>query len=170
MHSKLVAGLLVLMVLPSLACSLTAEGGKICIVVAMETPGLPSPSTDSSPVPLPPETSPPPPDSCADGVPAHEAASFTGEVATVSGLIAGTSFRDDIAGQPTFLNFCRPYPNHCFTVVLWGENRQPIVDCLYGAPEDVLLRRDVCVTGLIEEYNGLPEIVLTSCDQLEVLP
>ena len=96
MRWKLTAGLLVFIVLQSLACSLTAEGGKICIVVATETPGSQGPPDRPPPEPPPPGTPLPPPDSCTDTVPASDAAFCTGEVATVCGTIADTSYRDDI--------------------------------------------------------------------------
>ena len=170
MRRKLTAGVLVFIALQSMACSLTAEGGKICIVVATQTP-----SSLVSPEPLPPQQVPSdtplrPPAPCADTVAASDAGSCTGEVATVCGTVADTSYREDIGGRPTYLNFCRPYPDHCFTALLWEDHRQELVDCLGAPPEDILLEKETCVTGLVEEYRGLPEIVLTSCDQLEVLP
>lgn len=41
--------------------------------------------------------------------------------------------------------------------------------CLGGAPEILLDNRELCVRGLIEEYDGKPEIVLRECDQLKII-
>jgi len=37
-------------------------------------------------------------------------------------------------------------------------------------PEQVLLNREVCVEGLIEIYEGIPQIILTECGQLTLIP
>lgn len=106
---------------------------------------------------------------CPGAIPPEEASRHIGEVRTVQGTVVDASYRPDIGGEPTFLNFCRPYPDHCFTALIWGGHRQEFIDCLGGQPEDVLLNQQVCVTGLIEEHKGKPEIILTACDQLEVV-
>lgn len=106
---------------------------------------------------------------CIGAIPAEEATAYIGEIETVRGTIVDTYYASGSSGQPTFLNFCKPYPDHCFTALIWGDERQRFVDCLGGPPEIVLLNREVCVEGLIELYEGKPEIILTACDQLTVI-
>lgn len=106
---------------------------------------------------------------CPEAIPAEQAVSYVGEVKTVQGTIVDTRFASGSSGQPTFLNFCRPYPNHCFTALIWGDDRQEFIDCVGGLPEVILLNREICVKGLIELYDGIPEIILKECHQLAVL-
>ena len=64
-------------------------------------------------------------------------------------------------GRPTFLYLDEPYPNRIFTAVIWSEDREK-----FGTPEVSLKGKRVCVSGLIEEYKGLLQIVLRKTSQL----
>jgi hypothetical protein len=94
---------------------------------------------------------------------AMQAASHIGEVATVCGTVASANFSSRSKSQPTFLNFDQPYPNAIFTVVIWGSDRPK-----FGAPEQALLGKRLCVTGTIKAYKGKPEVVATDPSQLRV--
>ena len=98
----------------------------------------------------------------------EEARAHIGEFKTVQGVFYA-SYRPDVRGEPTFLNCPVPYPNHDFTALIWGDERSVFQSCLGGAPEVVLDNREVRVSGLIEPYEGKPEIILTGCHQLEVI-
>lgn len=99
-----------------------------------------------------------------------DAKANVGEIKTVQGVIVDTYYCDTCNGRPTFLNLCYPYEDaRHFTALIWGEDRQEFIDCLGGPPEQVLLNREVCVEGLIELYEGIPEIILTGCGQLTVI-
>jgi len=88
-------------------------------------------------------------------VPAAEAASAAGRVVTVCGLLAEAAYRPATAGQPTFLNFERPYPNSVFVAVVWGENRPKF----NPAPEKAFAVGDrLCVTGRVELYRGTAQV------------
>lgn len=86
---------------------------------------------------------------------ANEAASHIGEYATVCGLVAGAKFVSSSRGKPTYLNFDDPYPNHSFTVVIFGNAR----DRWTRAPEIMYAHQRVCATGEISEFRGKPQIV-----------
>ena len=49
-------------------------------------------------------------------------------------------------------------------MIIWGENRGNFPQ----APEVYYLGKTICVTGLIQEYNGIPQIEVTTPDQVEV--
>jgi len=115
------------------------------------------------------EPPPPPPKGCPEAISPEEAIASVGEIKTVQGTVVDTYWASGSSGQPTFLNFCRPHPDHCFTALIWGDDRQKFIDCLGGPPEQVLLNREVCVEGLIEIYEGIPEIILTECGQLTLI-
>jgi len=98
-------------------------------------------------------------------IPAAEAAQHVGETAEVCGRVASAAYISTIKGQPTFLNFERPYPDQVFTVVIWGAHRWK-----FDAPPERLFNgKTVCVTGLIETYRGKPEIVVGDPEQLVVV-
>lgn len=93
----------------------------------------------------------------------QEAAQHVGETATVCGAVASAKYADRSRRKPTFLNLDRAYPNQIFTVVIWGENRAK-----FGAPEHAFLGKRICAKGLIESYQGRPEIVATDPRQIAV--
>ena len=92
---------------------------------------------------------------------AKEASSHIGELATVCGKVVSTKYADRSNGQPTFLNFDRPYPDHIFTIVIWGDDRHA-----FGKPERVYSGKKACAKGRISQYRGRPQIVANSPEQL----
>ena len=91
-----------------------------------------------------------------------EAARHVGETVTVCGVVASAKFLSRSRSQPTFLNLEEPYPNEIFTVVIFGSDRAK-----FGTPETTLNAKRICVTGKIQEYRGLPEIILSDPKQLK---
>lgn len=105
------------------------------------------------------------PVSCPGAVSWREAGAHVGERATVEGPVVGTRFAADANGRPTFLNLGRDYPDpNRFTVVVWGDDRARFPE----PPEDAYAGRTICVTGEIELYRGVPEIEVSSPDQVAV--
>ena len=98
----------------------------------------------------------------ADPIPSAKAKDHVGEEGTVCGKVADTRYLES-GKKPTFLNFDERYPNHTFTVVIFGENRAK-----FGSPEKDYLDKNICVTGKIEDYNGKPEIIVTQPQQVKV--
>ena len=92
-----------------------------------------------------------------------EAKEHFGDTATVCGAVVSTRYADSTKGQPTFLNLDKPYPNHVFTIVIWGNDRSK-----FGTPEKDYDRKRVCVTGKITAYAGLPEIVADEPKQIKL--
>lgn len=92
-----------------------------------------------------------------------EAKEHFGETATVCGEVASTRYSESSKGQPTFLNLDKPYPNHVFTVVIWGEDRHK-----FGTPDTAYKGKRICATGKITAYAGLPEIVASDPKQITV--
>jgi len=91
-----------------------------------------------------------------------EAKDHIGETASVCGTVASTRYAPSTRGQPTFLNLDRPYPNQIFTVLIWGKNRSK-----FGTPEVDYRGKQVCVTGKITEYRGVPEIAADDPKQIK---
>src|SRR5262245_60066300 len=78
----------------------------------------------------------------ADSISAQDAAAHIGETATVCGTVVSANYAVKSKGQPTFLNFDRPYPNQIFTVMIWGNDRAK-----FGEPENVMLGKKLCASG-----------------------
>jgi hypothetical protein len=85
-----------------------------------------------------------------------------GETASVCGTVVSTRYASSTKGQPTFLNLDKAYPNQVFTVLIWGSNRAK-----FGAPESEYKGKRICVTGKIENFRGVPEIVASDPQQVK---
>lgn len=94
----------------------------------------------------------------ADAISWEAAATHVGELRIVAGEIVVASHRPEINGSPTFLNYHDPFEGY-FTALIWGDDR-PRFESAFGPPEDAFLDRLICVSGLIEEFRGAPEIIL----------
>jgi len=94
-----------------------------------------------------------------------EADVHVGEEGTVCDRVASSRYVPWARGEPTFLNFGRPYPNQVFTVVIWGNARGRFDE----PPEERFQGLQICVTGTIKRYRGKPEIVVEWPRQIEVV-
>jgi endonuclease YncB( thermonuclease family) len=90
---------------------------------------------------------------------ACDAYKYIGKNATVEGLVVAVKKTTKAA----FLNFERPYPNQCFTAVIFASKFSQFPD-VYGYKD-----KRVRVSGMIKEYEGKPEIILESQSQIEVV-
>jgi DNA/RNA endonuclease YhcR with UshA esterase domain len=132
---------------------------------------LPSPQPQAV-TPVQPPVNPPPPQEkppSSQAAPAkpvswEQVANYIGQYAAVYGPVMSTNYAVRSNGQPTFLNIGRPYPQQGFTVVIWGSDRKAFP----YAPESHLKNRTIQVTGLVEEYRGVPEIIARSAGQIEI--
>ena len=91
-------------------------------------------------------------------IPSKETSQYIGKVATVCGYVVDSRYAASSTGQPTFLNFDYPYPNHTFTIVIWGQNRTNFST----PPEKKYMSKNVCIDGYIDSYKGKPQIEATS--------
>lgn len=63
-----------------------------------------------------------------------------------------------------FLNFEKPYPNQCFTAVIFSSNLVNFPE----NPQNYYKGKIVRVRGIIKEYEGKPEIILKNSSQIEI--
>jgi hypothetical protein len=92
---------------------------------------------------------------------AEEAGKHIGEEATVCGVVVSSHYARSSKGEPTFLNLDVAYPEHIFTVLIWGEDREQ-----FKKPEVRYKNQKICVQGEISSYRGIPQIILYSKKQL----
>jgi hypothetical protein len=83
-----------------------------------------------------------------------------GEKVTICTKIFSTKYLDN--SKMTFLNAGAAYPNSPLTIVIFGKDRTNFKD----APETLYANKDVCVTGLLKEYKGKAEIVVTKPEEI----
>ena len=118
-------------------------------------------TTTSNPAPQPQPTPKPQP----TGIPWDQAKYHIGERATVYGPVASTKWATSSRGQPTFINLGNAYPNtNRFQAIIWVQNRGNFS----FAPESYYSGKTISVTGLIVNYEGIPEIEVTSPSQIQV--
>lgn len=77
----------------------------------------------------------------------YEVDKFIGENTTVCGEVSQISQ----TSKATYINFGGQYPKHQFSAVMWSNNTMPISE---GS--------NICISGLIESYKGMPQIVIRS--------
>ena len=90
-----------------------------------------------------------------------EAISHIGESATVCGVVSGGHYARSSKGKPTFINLDGVYPNQTFTVVIWGDDRYK-----FSSPERRYNDKKICVSGMIDSYRGVPQIVVSEKSQI----
>jgi hypothetical protein len=93
-----------------------------------------------------------------------DAHKYIGMEKTVCGTVASATYAVRTKGRPTFLNLDQPYPNQVFTIVIWGSDRNKFKN----PPESFFKGKRICVTGIIKDFRGKPEIVVRSPDQMVV--
>jgi hypothetical protein len=101
----------------------------------------------------------------AGSIAAEEAGKHIGETNTVCGKVVSAHFAEREKGAPTFLNLDKAGQPPLFTIVIWMENRGQFEQ----PPEQMFLRKRVCVTGRITDFEGVPQIVVTKSAQIKVV-
>jgi len=88
-------------------------------------------------------------------VSACEAKNYIGKEVIVEGKIAEVY---QSGKENVFLNFEKPYPNQCFTVVIFSSDVSYFPEDIKGIYTGKIVR----VKGIVKEYKGKPEIILKS--------
>lgn len=102
--------------------------------------------------------------SFAQTVSADASKNYVGKTVTVAGKVVDGRYLASSGRQPTLLNIDKAFPNQIFSVVIYGDDRKN-----FGyKPEEVLVNKNILVTGKIEMYKGKPQIVVTSPDQIVI--
>ena len=94
-------------------------------------------------------------------LPPERADEHIGEFRSVCGRVRSASHVRNMKGRPTFLHFGKSWPDHSFSVVVWGRVRKD----LEFKPER-LAGSDVCATGTIHRYQMKPQIEINHAGQL----
>jgi hypothetical protein len=92
-------------------------------------------------------------------IPVEDSAAFIGENITVEGTVS----RTHNSGNAVFLNFS-PDINDVFTAVIFPDDWPKFP----APPENLFAGKLVRIEGVIEEYQGTPEIIIKDPWQIEV--
>lgn len=140
--------------------------GPALLVILLAVPGRPAAAAGGQeilpPAPVP-ATSLTPAPTLSPALTPAQAATAIGQVRTVCGRVANTYYSYLVPGRPTFVNFGKPYPEHVFSAAVPGADRGNFSD----SPEKLFAGREVCVTGLIESYDGKPLMTVKDQSQVE---
>lgn len=79
---------------------------------------------------------------------------------TVCSKVYGTKSLEKV----TFIDLGAKYPNSLLTVVIFAKDR----DNFKQQPDLMYSGKNICVTGVVKEYRGKPEIIVTSPDQIVI--
>ena len=91
-----------------------------------------------------------------------------GEVRTVEGIVVRTHYAEKSKGKPTFLDFHDPYEGY-FKALIWDDNRDKFIQAFPPNPETYFEDKKVRIKGLIETYEGEPEIILNDPSQIWIV-
>lgn len=97
---------------------------------------------------------------CQSNINIETASSHYGQKVTVCSKVYGTKALEKL----TFLNLGGKYPNSLLTVVIFTKDKANFKT----PPEDLYADKNICVTGVVKEYNSKPEIIVTSPDQITI--
>ncbi|HPB60104.1 MAG TPA: OB-fold nucleic acid binding domain-containing protein [Candidatus Saccharicenans sp.] len=90
----------------------------------------------------------------------EEAANYYGQTVWVRGRVVAANN----TGKVCFLNFHRNWKRY-FTVVIFASSFSRFPE----PPEKLYLNKEIRVYGRIKEYQGKPEIIVESPDQIEII-
>lgn len=95
-----------------------------------------------------------------------EAAKHIGDSVTVCGKIFGGRYFDRSENKITLLNMGAAYPQSPLTIVIEANSRKNFSN----KPEEFYANKEVCVTGVVKEYKGKPQIIIAEEAEIVVKP
>ncbi len=95
-----------------------------------------------------------PEDLPTDAINTIQAKGYIGQKKTVCGTVVSTRIWKD--NKAVFINLDQKFPNQIFSATIWGNS---IPNFSYE-PASTLINRNVCITGVIDEYKNTPSIEL----------
>ena len=95
----------------------------------------------------------------------EEINNYIGDSVQVRGFIKDVRFLESAKNSPTFISFGKPYPDQTLTVVIWGDIRKKI----HYVPTQKDFLKFAIVAGRVELEEGVPQIIITTGDQLKII-
>lgn len=93
-----------------------------------------------------------------------EAAKYIGDSVTVCGKIFGGKYFDRGENKITLLNMGAAYPQSPLTIVIEADSRKNFTN----KPEEFYAEKEVCISGVVKEFKGKPQIIITKETEITV--
>ena len=104
-------------------------------------------------------------ESCDNPLEWGDASRYLDRVAAVAGPVAAVTYREDVRGQPTWIDLGEAFPSpDRLVLVIWGRNRASMSRVL----NRVSTGDAVCAQGAISEFRGVLQIEIESPDQVRI--
>jgi micrococcal nuclease len=95
---------------------------------------------------------------------AKDVAKYVGDTVQFCSEVYSTRFYEGTKNKPTILVLRSNISEPLLTVLIPGADRQTFA----GTPETIYADRRVCISGLVQLYNGAPQIVVHKREQIKV--
>jgi very-short-patch-repair endonuclease len=103
--------------------------------------------------------------SCDNPISWQEAGQHIGQTAAVAGPLMKVTIRENVRGNPTWVDIGAAYPNRQrLMLIVWGDQQLEFPMLKPGQMEG----QRVCIIGQIDDYKGVPQMVLRVASQFNV--
>lgn len=104
---------------------------------------------------------------CTNPINWQQASQHIGSSVSIVGPIMKITSRKNIRGNPTWVDIGGAFPaTNRMMLVIWEEKKNEFPLLVPGK----LTHKEVCVTGQLTSYKGIPQIQLSEKSQLQVIP
>lgn len=102
---------------------------------------------------------------CDNPISWQQAKQYIGQTVAMIGPMMRVTSRDNVRGNPTWIDIGAVYPNtQRLVLVIWGAQKANFPTITTGD----LIGKNICVIGLVQDYKGTPQIELKAASQLSV--
>lgn len=88
-----------------------------------------------------------------------------GDSVRLCGKVYNTRYFETTRNRPTVLDVNSSHVNQ-LNVIIYDQDRKNFPN----SPESLYKNKDVCIIGVVESYNNIPQIVVRNADQIMVKP
>ncbi|HKH60568.1 MAG TPA: energy transducer TonB [Flavitalea sp.] len=96
-------------------------------------------------------------------IPVSEVAKHVGDSVRFCTKVYNARYFQSVANKPTVLDV-NDNPSSPLNVIIWEQDRKNFGN----APEILYNQKEVCITGLVQSYNNLPQIVVKNRNQISL--
>jgi DNA/RNA endonuclease YhcR with UshA esterase domain len=97
---------------------------------------------------------------CQNKIPIDSVSKHMGDTVTVCSKVYGVKSLEKV----TFINLGTAYPNSPLTIVIFAKD----IHNFNGSIESMYDGKNVCVTGILKDFKGKPEIVITKPEEIVI--
>jgi len=94
-----------------------------------------------------------------------DVAKHIGDSVRLCATVYNTRYFETARNRPTVLDVNSSHANQ-LNVIIYDQDRKNFPN----SPESLYKNKDVCITGVVESYNNIPQIVVRTADQISVKP